>query len=120
VCVGCDQRPQQPERSNCGRGTDKSEPASQSGVWSISAYRENFYVQNPINRFGLLPDMPKYNADGSLDLYLQAASPGRDKESNWLPTPRNGLFNLTIRIYDPKKEALDLAYRIPSVIRMEE
>ena len=110
-------RPPEHEQAACG---DPTSEHAYRDPRPISAYRENFYVQNPINRFGLLPDMPKYNADGSLDVYLQATSPGRDKESNWLPTPRSGMFNLTIRIYDPKKEALDPAYRIPFVIKMEE
>jgi len=61
--------------------------ASQNGVWSISAYRENFYVHNALERYGLLPSLPKYNPDGSLDVYLQGKSPGADKESNWLPLP---------------------------------
>ena len=100
---------------------EKSEvPASQNGVWSITSYRENFYVKNPINRYGLLPNMPKYNADGSLDVYLQAKSPGPDKESNWLPIPQSDVFNLTIRIYDPKKEALEAGYKIPPVKKVQE
>jgi len=90
-------------------------PASQNGVWSISSYRENFYVHNPIERYGMLPGMPKYNPDGSLDVYLQAKSPGAGKESNWLPIPPSGLVNLTIRIYNPTKEAIDPAYKIPPV-----
>ena len=63
---------------------------TKNGVWSISAYRENFYERNPINRYGLLPAMVKYNPDSSLDVYLQAKSPGPDKESNWLPIPQSG------------------------------
>jgi hypothetical protein len=95
---------------------DKADlPASRNGVWSISSYRENFYVHNPIERYGLLPAMVKYNADGSLDVYLQANSPGADKESNWLPVPRSGLFNATIRIYDPKQEALQPGYKVPPI-----
>jgi hypothetical protein len=90
-------------------------PASHDGVWSISSYRENFYIHNPINRYGLLPAMVKYNPDGSLDVYLQAKSPGPDKESNWLPIPASGMINLTIRIYDPKKEALEPGYKIPPI-----
>jgi len=93
--------------------------APQNGVWSISAYRENFYVQNAIERYGLPPGNPKYNADGSLDVYLQATSPGPDKESNWLPIPASGEFNLTLRIYNPSKAALDPAYKFPPVKRVE-
>jgi hypothetical protein len=88
---------------------------SHIGVWSISAYRENFYTQNPLNRYGMLPSMPKYNPDGSLDVYLQAKSPGPEKESNWLPIPQSGIFNLTMRIYDPKKEALSETLKLPPV-----
>ncbi len=83
-------------------------PPSHSGVWSISPYRENFYVHNPIERYGILSSMPlKYNADGSLDIFIQGASPGADKESNWLPCPPSLPFNLTMRVYQPKTEIMD-------------
>lgn len=81
---------------------------SYSGVWSISQYRENFYIPNPINRYGLLSSMPlKYNNDGSLDIYFQAISPGADKESNWLPLPKSGPVNVSIRVYQPKRIMYD-------------
>lgn len=83
-------------------------PPSHCGVWSVSPYRGNFYVRNELNRYGVLSSMPlKYNTDGSLDVYVQRDSPGADKESNWLPVPRSGPFNLTIRVYQPKKEIMD-------------
>ena len=81
---------------------------SYSGVWSISAYRESFYFPNPIERYGITSGMPLvYNADGSLDVYIQASSPGEAKEPNWLPCPPSGPFNLTIRVYQPKQEMID-------------
>ena len=99
---------------------DKADvPASQNGVWSISSYRENFYIHNPIKRYGLLPAMVKYKPDGSLDVYLQAKSPGADKESNWMPIPPSGMVNVTIRIYDPKPEALKPDYKIPSITKVQ-
>jgi hypothetical protein len=95
-------------------------PPSASGVWSISPYRENFYVRNALNRYGILSSMPlKYNADGSLDIYVQAKSPGSHKESNWLPTPPSGMFNLSVRIYQPGPEALDGTYKLPAVTKVE-
>lgn len=47
----------------------------------------------------------KYNADGSLTLYAGATSPGKDKESDWLPAP-SGAFSLRIRAYRADKDQL--------------
>jgi hypothetical protein len=95
-------------------------PPSESGVWSISQYRGNFYVPNALHRYGILSSMPlKYNADGSLDIYIQAKSPGSHKESNWLPTPPSGMFNLTIRSYQPKQAILDGTYELPPVTKVK-
>jgi len=56
----------------------------------------------------------KYNTDGSLTLYAGAKSPGKDKESNWLPAPE-GTFSLYIRAYWPEKAILDATWQPPTV-----
>jgi hypothetical protein len=42
------------------------------------------------------------NADGSLTIHLQAGSPGKDKEANWLPASR-GPFLLILGTYAPAR-----------------
>ncbi len=88
-------------------------------TWSVSMYDpRGDYVPNAIDRYNLAAWMPfTYNADGSLDLHIQAASPGEGKESNWLPAPTSGPFNLTVRIYWPTDAALDGTYKLPPVRR---
>jgi hypothetical protein len=71
------------------------------GFWSLTLYDEHhFFHPNALNRYslGTKSKSLKSNADGSLTLYASANSPGKDKESNWLPAP-NGLFSLYIRAY---------------------
>ncbi len=57
--------------------------------WSITMYNEKqAFIQNPISRYAIGDrDQLKFDPDGSLTLYFQKDSPGKDKESNWLPTP---------------------------------
>jgi hypothetical protein len=86
--------------------------------WSITLYdKDGFQVANTLNRFAVSSWMPfKYNADGSLDLYFQNEAPSSDLESNWLPAPK-GLFNLTMRLYAPKSEALTGKWNPPPVVK---
>jgi hypothetical protein len=60
----------------------------------------------------------QYNADESLDLYFQNESPGSAKEANWLPAPK-GAFNLCLRLYAPKADALTGEWNLPPVTRDE-
>ena len=85
--------------------------------WSITLYDEKgFQVANPLNRFAIGDrDALKYNADGSLDLFIQNANPGSDKESNWLPSPASGYESITMRLYAPKPEALDGRWVPPAI-----
>jgi hypothetical protein len=81
---------------------DKGSTPPVQAFWSITMYNaDSFFVANPINRYAISSWMPlKKNADGSLDIYVQADSPGKDKESNWLPAA-SGSFNVTLRMYWP-------------------
>jgi hypothetical protein len=79
-----------------------------NAFWSVTMYdgKTQFLIKNPINRYlinsPMLPSMKK-DKDGSLTLYIQKDSPGKDKESNWLPAP-DGPIYLVMRLYWPKTE----------------
>ena len=80
-----------------------------NAFWSVTMYdgKSQLLVDNPINRYlinsPMLSSMKK-NADGSLTLYIQKDSPGKDKEANWLPAPNDTVY-LVLRLYWPKTEA---------------
>ena len=97
---------------------DKAAIPPVDAFWSITLYdEEGFQVANSLNRFAVSSWMPfKFNADGSLDLYFQNESPGADNEANWLPAPK-GPFNLTMRLYAPKSDALTGKWNPPPVVR---
>jgi hypothetical protein len=99
---------------------DKAATPPVNAFWSITLYdSEGFQVANVLNRFAVSSYMPfKTNADGSLDLYFQNESPGKDKEANWLPAPK-GAFNLTMRLYGPKSEALTGKWNPPPVTKVQ-
>jgi hypothetical protein len=79
-----------------------------NAFWSVTMYdgKTQLLIENPISRYlinsPMLPKLKK-NADGSLTLYIQKDSPGKAKESNWLPAP-NGPIYLVMRLYWPKTE----------------
>jgi len=102
---------------------NKGELPPANAFWSITMYDQNyFFVPNPINRYNVSSrNKLKTNADGSVDLYIQKDSPGKDKESNWLPAPE-GEFVLMMRLYWPKEKPpsiLDGSWKPPHVAEVK-
>jgi hypothetical protein len=97
----------------------KGQTPPANGFWSLTMYdADYFFVANPLNKYTVSPrNALKYNADGSLDIYIQNQSPGTDKEANWLPAPK-GKFILMLRLYWPKEQPpsiLDGSWKPPAV-----
>jgi hypothetical protein len=100
---------------------DKGEFPPVKAFWSLTLYDPDFFfVPNSINRYEL-SQRNKFitNKDGSVDMYLQAESPGKGKEANWLPAPK-GKFVLVMRLYWPTNtppSILDRSWKPPAVTR---
>jgi hypothetical protein len=89
-----------------------------NAFWSLTMYTDRqFFVDNPIGRYAIGDrDDLQPNADGSLDLLIQHDPP--PSEGNWLPAPE-GNFNLMLRMYWPKRQALDGTWKPPAVERTD-
>lgn len=87
----------------------KGQTPPANAFWSITMYNADyFFVGNPLNKYTVSPrNHLKHNADGSLDIYIQNESPGKDKEANWLPAPK-AKFVLMMRLYWPKETSLSI------------
>src|SRR2546423_15707542 len=91
--------------------------------WSMTMYElpKSLLVANPINRYlinsPMLPELTR-DADGGLTLYFQNESPGKDKESNWLPAPKRP-FIMYMRLYWPKAEAVEGKWTAPKLKKAE-
>jgi hypothetical protein len=86
--------------------------------WSLTLYGEDgYFIANPIHRFAIGDrDALKFNADGSLDIYIQHDAPGAERDSNWLPAPE-GAFNLTLRLYWPREQVASGHWVPPAITR---
>ncbi len=84
--------------------------------WSLTMYNtKGFFETNPIERYNIKNiDKLAYGKDGSLTLYIQHDSPGKDLESNWLPTPEGG-FYMILRMYGPSEDAIQGKIAVPAV-----
>jgi hypothetical protein len=91
------------------------------GFWSLTLYDPyHFFHPNALNRasLGTKNKGLQYNADGSLTLLVAAKSPGKDKESNWLPAP-DGAFSLYLRAYWADQAILDGTWQPPAVVKVK-
>ena len=103
----------------------KEIPFVQPGFWSVTMYdsSNNYTIENPIKRYMLGSDSELIrNADGSITLYIQKDSPGKDREANWLPAPA-GEFYLIPRVYAPPDNLIDVLERdngplVPPVVQV--
>ncbi len=89
------------------------------GFWSLTVYDEShFFFPNPLSRFSLGTKNKhlQFAPDGSLTLYLGANSPGTDRESNWIPSPKTR-FSLLLRNYWPEQSIIDGSWVPPDVNR---
>ncbi|WP_307146718.1 DUF1214 domain-containing protein [Rhizobium tibeticum] len=97
---------------------DKRELPPVDAFWSVTAYdSDGYFIPTPLKRQAI-GDRDKLvaNADGSVDLYIQADSPGTDKESNWLPVGKEP-FTLLMRLYSRREEFLEGKWEPPAVNR---
>jgi hypothetical protein len=91
--------------------------------WSLTMYDipRYYLVDNPIDRYSLGDRSPglQYGDDGSVTIYLQATSPGPEREANWLPTPATGTFRPMLRAYQPGEAIIEGTYPMPDIIRTD-
>jgi len=95
---------------------DQIPPAKNFWSWTMYKLPQRWLVDNPINRYAIGSASPglKKGKDGSITIYFQAKSPGKDKESNWLPAPE-APFWIVLRTYGPRKSILDKSWKLPPV-----
>jgi hypothetical protein len=89
--------------------------------WSITAYgADEFLIDNPLQRFAIGDRDPLvFNADGSLDLWVQATPPSqKEAAANWLPVQMGAPFLLNARLYWPEDKALNGQWKMPVVERL--
>jgi hypothetical protein len=108
-------------KNNYSMSFEKGEFPPVKAFWSLTMYdgKTQLLIDNPLNRYLLnSPMMDDFvmNEDGSLTLYVQKESPGKDLEPNWLPAP-DGPFVVVMRLYGPKEEALEGKWVAPALVK---
>jgi hypothetical protein len=96
---------------------EKGKPPPVGAFWSTSMYdaAKRLMVDNSINRYKIgSADNLAVADDGSTTLYIQAESPGKEHEGNWLPAPKEPFYML-FRMYLPDIEILNGQYHLPGI-----
>jgi hypothetical protein len=88
--------------------------------WSLTMYdgKTQLFINNPLDRYLLnstMMEQLQIGKDGSLTVYIQKDSPGKNKQSNWLPAP-DGPFYMVLRLYGPEAEALEGVWMPPAAV----
>lgn len=91
------------------------------GFWSVTLYdRKGYLIDHTLMRYGLRDSSPLiHNANGSLTLFIQPEAPEGEMVANWLPSPPEGEFVLSMRLYWPKEEALQEDWMPPAIMAQE-
>jgi len=107
----------------------KDEMPPVNAFWSVTMYdgKTQLLIKNPIDRYlinsPMLPGMKK-DKDGSLTMYIQKDSPGKDQEANWLPAP-DGPIYMVMRLYWPKTDSPSIlptgegTWSPPAIVQVE-
>jgi hypothetical protein len=99
---------------------DSMPPAD--SFWSLAMYGSDLnLVANPIGRYSIRDTAAGLMKDprGGLTIYLQAESPGKEKEANWLPCPSNGEWFVILRMYLPRPEVIKAEWECPPIERVD-
>jgi hypothetical protein len=117
--VDSDHRPLDASKSNYELHFAKGAIPEFHAFWSLTMYdgKTQLLVANPIQRYLLNSTTLKsykYGPDDALTFYIQKNSPGKDKESNWLPAP-DGPFYAIYRVYMPGEAVLNGTWKKPQM-----
>jgi hypothetical protein len=89
--------------------------------WSVTAYdRQTHALIRGMSRPSLASNdtAVQKNPDGSVDVCFGPRAPA-GKEANWVPTDPKRQFELLFRLYGPKKELFEMAWKLPDVEELE-
>jgi hypothetical protein len=99
-------------------GPGNTPPAQ--AFWSVTLYDDKGYlVANPFSRYAIRPEEGLvYEPDGSLVIYLQPDDPGPAHRLNWLPTPPDQTYELSLRTYWPSNALLNGQWAPPPIVKV--